>query len=264
VRPQTTRVRARGSGVACICDAAGRVPASLRELRIVVQQLSGGQQPTCQSRAPDAALPEKATTCVPLRSADRRAQLTRQSWLLAYPPLSAVRFGTQIRCRAGRPYLDAPRAALGRLCGCGAGPGVACLLCAIRSPQPCVPAFLPFRRGRVPAPYWRWAPSCAAGRGGGGPYAEDLACLGDRRARRRRHGRGAVCPPREPVGSDRRGAVAAAAGRRSGAGSAGRLDPGRVHPRSRQRRLAMAGADGLAAGGLVQLRPHRQRPDPQR
>jgi hypothetical protein len=63
LRPQTTRVRARGSGVACICDAAGRVPASLRELRIVVQQPSGGQQPTCQSRAPDAALPENAATC---------------------------------------------------------------------------------------------------------------------------------------------------------------------------------------------------------
>src|ERR1019366_3123646 len=78
-------------------------------------------------------------------------------------------FGTQTRCRAGRPYLDAPRAALGHPCGCGAGPGVACLLCAIRSPQPCVPVFLPFRRGRVPAPYWRWAPSCAAGQGGGGP-----------------------------------------------------------------------------------------------
>ena len=56
-------VRARGSGAACICDAAGTVPASLRELRIVVQQLSGGQQPACQSRAPDAALPESATTC---------------------------------------------------------------------------------------------------------------------------------------------------------------------------------------------------------
>ncbi len=43
VRPQTTRVRARGSGAARIYDAAGRVPAGQRELRIVIHQLPGGR-----------------------------------------------------------------------------------------------------------------------------------------------------------------------------------------------------------------------------
>ena len=52
-------MRIRGSGAARICDAAGGVPASLRELR-------------------------------PRRSADRRPQVTRQSWLLAYPPFGAI------------------------------------------------------------------------------------------------------------------------------------------------------------------------------
>jgi len=44
----------------------------------------------CQLRAPDAALPE-SDGLRPLRSADRRPQLTRQPWLLAYPrhPLDA-------------------------------------------------------------------------------------------------------------------------------------------------------------------------------
>ena len=42
MRPQTTRVRARGSGAARIDDAAGRVPAGQRELRIIIHQLPGG------------------------------------------------------------------------------------------------------------------------------------------------------------------------------------------------------------------------------
>jgi len=46
VRPQTTRVRARGSGAARICAAAGTVPAGPRELCIVVRRLPGGQRPS--------------------------------------------------------------------------------------------------------------------------------------------------------------------------------------------------------------------------
>ena len=90
-------MRARGSGAARIYDAAGRIPAGLRELRIAIYQLPGGQRPAvCQSRGPDDALPESAGLR-PLRSADRRSQLTRQSWLLAYPPYLKPEF-ERLRC----------------------------------------------------------------------------------------------------------------------------------------------------------------------
>ena len=81
-------------------------------------------------------------------------------------------FGTQTRCRAGRPYLDAPRAHWGRS---WAG------MPALRD-QACVPMLLPFRRGRSPLHTGGGRHRAPPGQGGGGPYAEDLACLGDRRA----------------------------------------------------------------------------------
>jgi hypothetical protein len=75
-------VRVRGFGAACIYDAAGRVLAGLRELRIAVHQVHGGQRPSV-SRAPQTLRSPRAPTRAQLRSADRRPQLTRQSRLLA-------------------------------------------------------------------------------------------------------------------------------------------------------------------------------------
>jgi len=79
-------VRVRGFGAARIYDAAGRVRAGLRELRIVVRQLCGGQRPSV-SRAPQALHSPRAPACALCGLLIRRPQLTRQSWLLAYPPL---------------------------------------------------------------------------------------------------------------------------------------------------------------------------------
>ena len=76
-------VRVRGFGAARIYDAAGRVLAGLRGLRIVVRQLSGGQRLSV-SRAPRTLHSPGAPACA-LRSVDRRPQRARQSSLLAYP-----------------------------------------------------------------------------------------------------------------------------------------------------------------------------------
>ena len=82
MRPQTTRVRAWGSGAARIHNAAGRSLTGLRGLRTVVRQLSRRYRPSGSRAPPDAALPEDVGLRL-LRPADRRPQLTRQSWLLA-------------------------------------------------------------------------------------------------------------------------------------------------------------------------------------
>ncbi len=55
-------VRVRGFGAARIYDAAGRVLAGLRELRIVVRQLPGGQWPFV-SRAPQTPHSPRASAC---------------------------------------------------------------------------------------------------------------------------------------------------------------------------------------------------------
>ena len=81
-------MRIRGSGAARIYDAAGGVLAGLRQLRIVARQLPAGQRPSV-SRAPQP-LHSPGARLRPRRSADRKLQLTRQSWLLAYPPFGSL------------------------------------------------------------------------------------------------------------------------------------------------------------------------------
>ena len=52
-------MRVRGFGAARIYDAVGVAPAGLRELRMVIHQLLGGQRPPA-SRAADAVSPKGA------------------------------------------------------------------------------------------------------------------------------------------------------------------------------------------------------------
>jgi hypothetical protein len=91
-------VRVGGFGAARICDAAGSVLAGNGRLSVA---------------RPRRCTPRESAGLRPLRSADRRLRLTRQSSLLAYP---VVRRGSRLACGSRRwpPRSGSPACPRGR------------------------------------------------------------------------------------------------------------------------------------------------------